>query len=141
MAEFVLDPRIEADSVFVAALPLSDLRLMRDARYPWLLLVPRAAGLVELTDLDAPARGLLVEEIALASQALRTVAPCDKLNVGALGNQVRQLHVHIVARRIGDDAWPGPVWGRHPTLPYAESALEARIAALREALSSPAAAS
>lgn len=141
MAEFALDPRIEGDSVFVAALPLSDLRLMRDARYPWLLLVPRVAGLIELTDLDAPARGLLVEEIALASQALRAVAPCDKLNVGALGNQVRQLHVHIVARQIGDDAWPGPVWGRHPPLPYAENTLDARIDALRDALTPPAAAS
>src|SRR6185436_17111838 len=91
--------------------PLSQLRLMDDLRFPWLVLVPRIEGASEWLDLEPPEQRLLLEELNAAAQTLRRWAPCDKLNIGALGNIVRQLHVHLVARREGDAAWPGPVWG------------------------------
>lgn len=94
----------------MAEWPLSRVLLMDDARFAWLILVPRRPAL-EIADLSAADRAQLMEEIARASAALRRAAPCDKLNVGALGNLVAQLHIHVVARRRDDAAWPGPVWG------------------------------
>lgn len=109
---FVVDPRLEADSVFIADGPLSQLRLMDDARFPWLVLVPRVPGATEWIDLDGASQRLLLAEINQAGALLRQhFGPIDKLNIGALGNIVRQLHVHVVGRREGDAAWPGPVWG------------------------------
>jgi len=131
---FALDPRLGADTRLVASLPLSDVRLMNDARYAWLVLVPRRAGLVEITDLGDEEQAALWQEVNRAGRALRAVAPCDKLNLGALGNSVRQLHVHLVARCEGDAAWPGPVWGHGKAVGYAEAALHERLAALRQAL-------
>lgn len=130
-AGFELDARLAADTVFVADLPLCRALLMDDARFPWLVLVPRHAGLVELDDLDEDGRTRLMHEIRHAMHALRTVVACDKLNVGALGNIVRQLHVHVVARREGDAAWPGPVWGAGSRQPYAPADREALLARLR----------
>lgn len=130
MQNFVLDPQLAADSHSVADLPLSAVRLMRDASYPWLLLVPRRANLAEIIDLDEAARAQLMAEIALACEALRRTVPCDKLNVSALGNVVRQLHVHVIARRIGDVAWPRTVWGAAPPRAYGADEAEALIAAL-----------
>ena len=110
-ADFELDTRLAADTSPVVSLPLCEVLLMNDARYPWLILVPRCNGLSEVTDLDAAARAQLWRETHTAACALRQVAPCDKINIGALGNIVQQLHVHVVARNQGDAAWPGPVWG------------------------------
>jgi len=122
---FVLDPRLEADSVFIADGPLSQLRLMDDARFPWLVLVPRVPGATEWIDLDGASQRLLLAEINQAGALLRQhFAPIDKLNIGALGNIVRQLHVHVVGRREGDAAWPGPVWGAGTRRPYGEEAEE-----------------
>jgi diadenosine tetraphosphate (Ap4A) HIT family hydrolase len=131
---FALDPRLAADTRLVASLPLCDVRLMNDARYAWLVLVPRHAELVEIADLGADAQAMLWQEVELAARALRAVAPCDKLNLGVLGNIVRQLHVHVVARCEDDAAWPGPVWGHAQAQPYGEAALHERLAALRHAL-------
>jgi diadenosine tetraphosphate (Ap4A) HIT family hydrolase len=131
---FALDPRLAADTRLVASLPLCDVRLMNDARYAWLVLVPRRAGMVEIADLSAAEQAGLWQEVNLAGRALRAVAPCDKLNLGALGNLVRQLHVHVVARREGDAAWPGPVWGHGSAQSHAEADLHERLAALRQAL-------
>lgn len=131
---FMLDARLDADTRLVASFALCDVRLMNDARFPWLVLVPRHAGLEEVTDLPADGQSLLWQEVNRASAALRAIAPCDKLNLGALGNIVRQLHVHVVARCEGDAAWPGPVWGHGSAQPYAEASLTARLAALRQAL-------
>lgn len=131
---FALDSRLAADTRLVTSLPLCDVRLMNDARYPWLLLVPRRAGLVEISDLADEEQATLWQELNQADRALRAVAPFDKLNLGALGNIVRQLHVHLVGRREGDAAWPGPVWGHGQTQTYAESALHERLAVLRGAL-------
>lgn len=127
---FALDPQLARESVFVADRALCRVLLMDDARFPWLVLVPRRAGLVELFDLDATERALLFDELEQAARALRSVAPCTKLNVGALGNVVRQLHLHVVVRREGDAAWPGPVWGHGPRRPYDESARATRVSAI-----------
>ena len=135
--DFSLDPRLAADSCAIATLPLCEVRLMHDARYPWLILVPRQAGLVEISDLAAAEQTRLWQEVNQAAAALRAVAPCHKLNLGALGNIVRQLHVHVIARRIGDAAWPGPVWGHGAALAYADAELAARRDALRQALLQP----
>ena len=131
---FKLDARLASDTLPVATFALCELRLMNDARFAWLVLVPRQAGLVEIADLDDARQQILWHEVNRASAALRQIAPCDKLNLGALGNIVRQLHVHVVARTEGDAAWPGPVWGSGAAEPYATSALTARIDALRSAL-------
>jgi diadenosine tetraphosphate (Ap4A) HIT family hydrolase len=132
-ADFELDPRLAGDTVFVADWTLCRVLLMDDARFPWLVLVPRRAGLTEPDDLDGNDCAALMQEIRRAMEALRNVAPCDKLNLGALGNIVRQLHVHVVARREGDAAWPGPVWGRGPAQPYTTDARDALLARLRTA--------
>jgi diadenosine tetraphosphate (Ap4A) HIT family hydrolase len=133
-ALFDLDPRLAGDTVVVGDLALCRVLMMRDARYAWLVLVPRIPGLVEVADLDDDERALLWREVDLAGEALRAVAPCDKLNIGALGNVVRQLHVHVVARNEGDAAWPGPVWGAGPAQPYTETAATVLVNALRSAL-------
>jgi len=108
---FLLDPQLDTDTHLVGRFALSRVLLMNDARYPWLILVPERADLAEIIDLDEAGRTMLMAEIAAASQALRTIFNPDKLNVGALGNRVRQLHVHVLARFVSDEAWPGPVWG------------------------------
>jgi len=128
---FTLDPRLGADSLFVADGPLSQLRLMDDARFPWLVLVPRVPDAVEWIDLDGGAQRLLLAEINQAGRLLQAnFAPIDKLNIGALGNIVRQLHIHIVGRRESDAAWPRPVWGSGAAQPYGNkaAALATRLA-------------
>ena len=134
MSPFELDPRLAADSIFVADGPLSQLRLMDDERFPWLVLVPRVAGTDELIDLDDDSRQLLLAEIRHAGNLLRACAPCDKLNIGALGNIVRQLHVHIVARTDSDAAWPGPVWGAGSRERYQPQSRERRLDRLKAGL-------
>ena len=131
---FALDPRLATDTVPVASLALCNVLLMNDARYPWLILAPRRAGLVEIADLSTEEQATLWLEVNRAAAALRTVAPCDKLNLGALGNIVRQLHVHVVARCVGDAAWPGPVWGNGNTEPYQPAAREVLLDDLRKTL-------
>lgn len=118
---FKLDPTLSADTMPLGDLDLSRLLLMNDATYPWLVLVPRQEALVELIDLSRPDRIRLMDEIALVSEALRTATGPAKLNIGALGNVVRQLHVHVIARFTTDPAWPGPVWGKVPPRSYAET--------------------
>src|SRR4029077_649521 len=106
----------------------------RDANYPWLLLVPRHPGASEVIDLGTVEQGQLMTEIDLVSRALKAVPNCDKLNIAAIGNVVPQLHIHVVARRRDDPAWPRPVWGAAPPRPYANGELERFVAALRGAL-------
>ncbi|KAB7773690.1 MULTISPECIES: HIT family protein [Xanthomonas] len=134
MADFVLDPRLQADSAFVADGPLSQVRLMDDARFPWLLLVPRVAEASEWIDLDGGQQRLLLAEINQLSQLLRQQPGVHKLNIGALGNVVRQLHVHVLGRHPGDAAWPGPVWGSGAAQRLPAEELQARVAAWRQRL-------
>jgi diadenosine tetraphosphate (Ap4A) HIT family hydrolase len=108
---FVLDPQLEADTYRLGRLKLCHVLMLNDARYPWLVLVPAKPSLVEIIDLEEADQLQLMREIANASRALQTLFNPDKLNVGALGNRVRQLHVHVIARFVSDEAWPGPVWG------------------------------
>jgi diadenosine tetraphosphate (Ap4A) HIT family hydrolase len=129
-----LHPQLARDTAAVGDLPLARVLAMNDANYSWLVLVPRVGGAVEIIDLDEAERGLLMAEIAQVSAALKRLTGCDKLNVAAIGNVVPQLHVHVVARRIGDAAWPKPVWGAAPARPYTAGELDAFIAALRRAL-------
>lgn len=131
---FELDARLAADSLFVADGPLSQVRLMDDARWPWLVLVPRVKGASEWIDLDGNQQRLLLAEVNLVSRLLREEAGVDKLNLGALGNIVRQLHVHLVGRHEGDAAWPGPVWGSGPMQRFGPDQREARVAAWRQRL-------
>jgi diadenosine tetraphosphate (Ap4A) HIT family hydrolase len=132
-AAFTLDPRLTADTLAVGDLPLSSVLLLNDARFPWLVLVPRRDGTTELTDLSEEDAAKLMGEIRLAARVLLELAKPDKLNVAALGNLVPQLHVHVVARFRSDPAWPGPVWGfgeRRPYPDHAAAALVERAAAL-----------
>jgi diadenosine tetraphosphate (Ap4A) HIT family hydrolase len=129
-----LHPVLRADTVPLGDLLLSQALIATDANYPWLILVPRRAGVTELIDLDAADRAQLMDEIAAVSTALRKVTACDKLNVAALGNMVAQLHVHVIARRKNDAAWPKPVWGVEPARAYAPDALDRFHAALRREL-------
>jgi diadenosine tetraphosphate (Ap4A) HIT family hydrolase len=131
---FSLHPRLAADTSLVADWNLSRVLLMNDARYPWLVLVPRVAGASEIFALSVADRATLIEEIARASESLKSFAGTTKINVGALGNLVPQLHVHIVARNAGDAAWPGPVWGYGVAEPYEPRAMNDLIARLRVAL-------
>lgn len=130
MAEFVLDPRIAADSYPVTELNLCTVRLQRDANYPWLVLVPRRASAVEIVDLDPSDRATLLDEIVRASAALRDTVPCDKLNVASFGNAVRQMHIHVIARTFTDPSWPKPVWGVVPAKLYPPGEAEALAAKL-----------
>lgn len=130
MPDFAIDPQIAADSMPVTELNLSQIRLMRDANYPWLLLLPRRARIFELVDLDPADRITLMEEIAAASTALRETVRCEKLNVASFGNAVRQMHIHVIARTFDDPGWPKPVWGVAPARAYAPGAAEALAAKL-----------
>jgi diadenosine tetraphosphate (Ap4A) HIT family hydrolase len=137
--DFVLDPRLAGDTHRVGDLELSRVLLMDDARFPWLILVPRRANLRELIDLDAAHQRRLLAEIDRCARALRTLEKPDKLNIAALGNVVAQLHVHVIARRADDAAWPRPVWGFGERVPHASLELHGRLGALREALEIPSA--
>ena len=131
---FVLDARLAADTHLIGDLPLSQLRLFDDARFPWFVLVPRIAGARELIDLDESDQRTLLAEINRLGRVLEAELRPDKLNVAALGNVVPQLHVHIIARFAADEAWPSPVWGRGDRIVYGESERNQRIAQLRDAL-------
>jgi diadenosine tetraphosphate (Ap4A) HIT family hydrolase len=131
---FILDERLARDALVIGDMPLCRVMLMNDARWPWLVLVPRREGLVELIDLDPADQAQLMDEASRAAQFLKGHAQADKINVGALGNIVRQLHLHVVGRTVGDPAWPGPVWGHSPASPYDAGVARALIAAAREGL-------
>jgi diadenosine tetraphosphate (Ap4A) HIT family hydrolase len=134
MAAFTLDPRLAADTLPLGRLVLCEARLFDDTRFPWLVLVPARPGLVELTDLDEADRTLLMREIALAGRVLKDATNCHKLNVAALGNQVRQLHLHVIARFERDAAWPNPVWGRGARVPYEPQAAAAFAQRMKAAM-------
>ena len=128
---FALDPRLAADTLEIVDLALSRALLMNDARYPWVILVPRRAGLIELTDLDAADRAQLMQELAQVAEILRAWPGAEKINIGLLGNIVRQLHAHVVARRADDAAWPGPVWGSGAAIRYVAPECDAALAWFR----------
>jgi diadenosine tetraphosphate (Ap4A) HIT family hydrolase len=131
-----LHPQLENDTAPVGDLALCRVLSIDDADYPWLILVPRRAGVTEIADLGGDA-SLLMAEISLASRVLKDVTRCDKLNIAAIGNIVPQLHVHIVARRKNDPLWPKPVWGFAQPRPGDAAAFARFVAAIRSGLGGP----
>ncbi|AVT79502.1 HIT family protein [Rhodopseudomonas palustris] len=130
-SDWSLSSRLEQDTINIGDLPLSRVLVIKDAHYPWLLLVPRRSDVSEIIDLDEVAQAQLMTEIARVSRALKEVTKCDKLNVAALGNLVPQLHIHIIARRSSDVAWPRPVWGVMPPLAHDPEEVQQFINLLR----------
>ena len=131
---FHLDARLEADTALIADWGFSRVLLMNDARFPWLILVPRRAGLSEIFDLKHAERMVLIEEINRASEKLKAFTGAKKINVAALGNMVPQLHVHVIARKVDDAAWPKPVWSAGEAVAYEQDVKTALIEELRAAL-------
>ena len=134
---FQLDPRLAADTFLVGETPLSQVLLMNDARYPWLILVPRRSDVTEPFQLSEADQAQLWQESMRLGVAMKAHFAADKLNIAALGNQVAQLHVHHIARFHADDAWPGPVWGVGGAVPYSDPALEVLKGELRSLLQQP----
>ena len=138
MPDFAVDTAFEAGSVAVAEWPLCHIRLQDDARFPWLILIPRIPGAVEIDDLSPPDRAALLDETVRAGEIVRALGdaaerPVEKLNIAAIGNVTAQLHVHVVGRRRDDRLWPDPVWGRGSAVPLDEG-LRARLLATVRAL-------
>ena len=136
---FVLAPPFLSTSVLIGRLALCEARLQSDARWPWICLIPRRAGLVEVEELSAADRAQLMEEAVACGAAVRAIGEAsgfivEKLNIGALGNVTPQLHVHVVGRRPGDPAWAGPVWGVGTAEPYLAAGEAAALAAARGSL-------
>jgi diadenosine tetraphosphate (Ap4A) HIT family hydrolase len=137
LSDFSLSPAFLESSMALASLGLCEARMQADARWPWIVLVPRVDGAREIADLSVADRARLIEEIAVAGRAVRAISealgrPVEKLNVGLLGNITPQLHAHVVGRRADDRAWPGPVWGFGEAEPYAPDVLETALTAARQ---------
>jgi diadenosine tetraphosphate (Ap4A) HIT family hydrolase len=132
LSEFLIDARLKSDCLPVCDLQLSQLLLMNDARWPWLILAPRIRHATEIHLLDNSQQQLLQNETAMAARILSKITDCEKINTGALGNIVRQLHVHIIGRNEGDENWPGPVWGFGERRPYAPDAGQRLVDAIKE---------
>jgi diadenosine tetraphosphate (Ap4A) HIT family hydrolase len=135
-ADFTLHSQLEADSVHLCDLALCRVLVMNDARFPWIILVPRRAGCSELTDLGDEDSSLLMQEIRAASRMMMQAIRPDKLNIATLGNKVPQLHIHIVARFTTDEAWPEPVWGKGEREAYAPDKLREMVGRMGKGLMS-----
>lgn len=131
---FVLDQRLLQDTVPVGDFPLSRLLLSNDSQYPWFILVPRRADISEVFQLSEADQAQLWSETNSLSQTLLRLFNADKMNVAALGNVVSQLHMHVIVRHKTDVAWPAPVWGKHPAVPYSADQSAAIIARLKDVL-------
>ncbi|VVM81982.1 hypothetical protein PS664_02331 [Pseudomonas fluorescens] len=129
---FALDQRLQQDTLVIGDFPLCRLLLSNDANYPWFILVPRINGISEVFQLDVANQHTLWQETTALAQWLNEGFSADKMNIGALGNVVSQLHVHVIVRTRDDAAWPAPVWGKHPARPYTQEQLAAVRARLRE---------
>ena len=131
---FQLDDKLAADTVSVMQSGVIDVRMMRDARYYWLVLVPQIENAVEWFDLPDVAAQALFTTAQETAQRLQALTRADKMNIAALGNMVKQLHVHVIARHETDEAWPGPVWGVGEAVDFDEAELKDRLIALRAIL-------
>ena len=134
MTEWMLNETLAGDTVYVGSLSICDLLLMNDARWPWLILVPRIPDAVELHELYTDQRQDIDMEIAYVAGVLKELAGCEKINIASIGNIVRQLHIHIIARNEGDANWPGPVWGFGTKKPYEADLAEQFTTTLRNQL-------
>lgn len=131
---FVLDQRLLQDTLPVGDFPLSRLLLSNDSQYPWFILVPRRADISEIFQLPDAEQDQLWKETTVLSRALSQLFQADKMNVGALGNVVSQLHMHVIVRYKHDIAWPAPVWGKHPAVPYSAEQAADILARLKTVL-------
>lgn len=138
MSNFQLDSRLAADTFWVGSYELCEVRLMDDRRWPWLILVPKIVNLAEIHDASANQQEKMALETASAAEALKKRTNCEKINSAAIGNIVRQLHIHVIARNEGDANWPGPVWGFGERQPYDKNAKVKLIIELQQALASSA---
>lgn len=136
MTDFQLHPQLRQDCFSVGSLALSELLMMNDSQYPWFILVPRRAHIKEIHQLSAADRQTLLAESCLLAETLSEQYRPDKLNIAAIGNLVPQLHLHHVVRYQTDKAWPAPIWGKFPAVPYNGDQPEQRLARMREALAS-----
>ncbi len=134
---FELDPRLKADTFVIREDETACLLLMNDKRWPWLILVPRVADVEELHDLSAQRAGLYMQMATKTGELLKAETGCEKINIAAIGNMVRQLHIHIIARDVGDPNWPGPVWGFGERQLYSGAEGIARAADLKKAIHVP----
>lgn len=130
---FVLDPKLESDSAFICDLALTQVRLSHNAAFPWIILIPRQAQMIELVDLNESEQLQLLTEIRQASHVMRTTFQPTKLNVANLGNIVAQLHIHVIARFSSDLAWPQPVWNSGIVKEYSTDEKQQRITLLAKA--------
>jgi diadenosine tetraphosphate (Ap4A) HIT family hydrolase len=130
---FELHNKLQDDTIEICALALSRVLPMNDSSFPWLILVPAREGMREIHELGAGDRSVLIEEVAAASEIIQELFLPDKINMGALGNLVPQLHIHIIGRFRTDRAWPGPVWGAGTARPYAEEEINAVAGKIRKA--------
>ena len=135
MSDFILHSKLAADTFEVLSLKVSQLLLMNDARYPWLILVPQVSDMRDLHNLSAKQYHSVTQEIAQVSKVLESVTQAHKMNVGALGNMVPQLHIHIIARQTNDAAWPAPVWGVGEAQPYSQDAAKTLVRQIASKLS------
>lgn len=133
MSQFHLHPQLKRDTHRIGALALCDIRLMDNALFHWVILIPRVADCREITDLKPSQQHLLMDEITRVSEAMQQFFAADKMNVAALGNQVQQLHIHLIARKKTDAAWPNPVWGKG-RVHYHPFKREKLIGSLRDAM-------
>lgn len=122
---FVLDSRLQQDSLVLGEFSLCQLLLSKDANYPWFILVPKRVGVSELFELDAAEQQQLWQETTLLAEALKASYGADKMNVATLGNVVSQLHMHVIVRQRDDAAWPAPVWGKCAPVSYTDDQLQA----------------
>jgi len=131
--KFKLHHRLQEDTVEIIRIKLSRVLLMNDSSFPWIVLVPEREGVQEVYELSSEERFVLIEEIAAASEIIRQLYSPDKINIGALGNLVPQLHIHVIGRFRADRAWPGPVWGSGPARPYQAEKMETVCAGIKKA--------
>lgn len=129
---FTLHERLKNDTAEIVSLKLCIVLLMKDRSFPWLILVPKRECVREIHELSPEDRITLMEEMTLASRAIEKVYRPEKINIGALGNLVPQLHIHVIGRFSADRAWPGPVWGSGQAVPYGSDELKSAVSALKE---------
>lgn len=131
---FKLDKILEGDTELVTELPFCRVLLMNDARFPWLILVPRKAGVREIFDLTKFERTTVMEEVNDCAEVLKKLTNAYKINIATLGNVVEQMHIHVIARQKNDDVWPKPVWGNGERIPYTKEELSKTVETIRKAL-------
>ncbi len=132
---FELHPQLAKDCVVVENFPLSQVLLLNDSHYPWLILVPRRENAREIFQLTVEDQGQLLIESSHVAETMAEYFNADKMNVAALGNMVPQLHVHHIVRYKNDVAWPKPVWGAVPATPFSAEKLQGRAQEFRQLLS------